>query len=388
MNVAMETTVQQSTVIEWQNPKDLKAHKLNQAIYGDDGYQDLIPSIKELGVLQAIYCLQDNTIISGHRRWQAAIAAGLTSIPTIRVFYPSELDTRRAIIEHNRYRIKNGQQLYNEGKELEAIETEKARQRQVSQLKQGSELPVKENLPERGQTRDIVAQTIGLGSGKQWDKLKYVAEHQPELVSQINATSDKSLTVNAAFVRARRATILGAAKQRIDYAAAHPEEVPVGEVTYGTTPGGFKFKETITGQTGGFPFIRTDSNDPVYDELKATESPLDLKMSLNSIFYQIGSLEKDVKKCLAKYKDVIESSYWVDLNRGIATTPPALTQVLGDIAEITTKFNKQFKEGLEYAMFGGIIDEEGNLITPDKRTEDTERGGRISEAAQLDNLGG
>ena len=98
------TDFQQSAISEWQNPSALKPHRLNQEIYGDDGYQDLVDSVKELGVLQAIYCLKDNTIISGHRRWQAAIAAGLTSVPTIRVSYPSDLDTRRAIIEHNRCR--------------------------------------------------------------------------------------------------------------------------------------------------------------------------------------------------------------------------------------------------------------------------------------------
>ena len=91
-------------------------------------------------------------------------------------------------IEHNRYRIKNGQQLYNEGKELKAIEVERARQRQG----QRTDIPnIKENFPEsdRGQARDIVAQTIGLGSGKQWDKLAYVHQHKPSLLPQIKPES-------------------------------------------------------------------------------------------------------------------------------------------------------------------------------------------------------
>jgi len=65
----------------------------------------------------------------------------------------------------HRYRIKNGQQLYNEGKELERIEVEKAKRRQGTRI----DLPnIVENFPqcERGKTRDIVAKAIGLGSGK------------------------------------------------------------------------------------------------------------------------------------------------------------------------------------------------------------------------------
>lgn len=30
------------------------------------------------------------------------------------------------------------------------------------------------------ETRDIIAQTIGLGSGKQWDKLEYIGEKAPD----------------------------------------------------------------------------------------------------------------------------------------------------------------------------------------------------------------
>lgn len=36
------------------------------------------------------------------------------------------------------------------------------------------------------ESASAVANTIGIGSGKQWDKLKYVAEHKPELLATIN----------------------------------------------------------------------------------------------------------------------------------------------------------------------------------------------------------
>ena len=53
-----------------------------------------------------------------------------------------------------------------------------ARRRQLAGLKQGDGVPVVEIFPQRekGHTRDIIARAIGLGSGRQWDKLEYVAE--------------------------------------------------------------------------------------------------------------------------------------------------------------------------------------------------------------------
>lgn len=146
---------QQSAVIEWVNPKTLKPHRRSVEIYGEDSYADLVPSIKELGVLQPLFVTSKGLIISGHRRWRAAIEAG-HQLPVIRKNYPDHLDEEQAIIELNRYRIKTGQQLYNEGKALKEIVAEKARQRQVSQLKRGDEYPVVENLPQReGKTRDM-----------------------------------------------------------------------------------------------------------------------------------------------------------------------------------------------------------------------------------------
>lgn len=201
--------VQQADVIEFVAPSQLKPDPLNIQIYGEDGYQDLVESIKQLGVLQALYVSSQGLIISGHRRWRAAIAAECPTVPVIRMNYASDLDRRQAIIEHNRYRVKNGQQLYNEGKELESIESERARQRQqLTQFidrgfgKKDRDMVV-EILPpplQHGKTRDIVAKTIGLGSGKQWDKLQYVAQQKPDLLKDIKPDG---MTVGRAYILAK-----------------------------------------------------------------------------------------------------------------------------------------------------------------------------------------
>ncbi|MBU1067080.1 ParB N-terminal domain-containing protein [Patescibacteria group bacterium] len=196
---------QRASIIEYIDPNILKAHAFNEKVYGDDGFEDLIQSIADMGVLQAIYTKKDNTVISGHRRWRAAVKSGVKLVPVIRISYPSDLDEKQAIIEHNRYRIKNGLQLYNEGAELEVIYEAKARARQLSNLKQGDTAPVVENLPPREpderKTRDRVARAIGLGSGRQWDKLNFVADHKPELLPNIRP-GKRSLS--SAFNEVRR----------------------------------------------------------------------------------------------------------------------------------------------------------------------------------------
>ena len=55
-----------------------------------------------------------------------------------------------------------------EGEELKAIEGERAKQRQ------GTRTDIKETFPEcsQGQTRDKVAEQIGLGSGRTYDKAR------------------------------------------------------------------------------------------------------------------------------------------------------------------------------------------------------------------------
>lgn len=65
-----------------------------------------------------------------------------------------------------RQRIKTGDQLYKEGSAIKVIEATKARERQGDR----TDIPnIVENLPPSsyGKTRDIVADKIGLGSGKQ-----------------------------------------------------------------------------------------------------------------------------------------------------------------------------------------------------------------------------
>lgn len=103
------------------SPDDLRSHPLNDKIYGDGPDDELIDSIRNKGILNPLLITHDNLIISGHRRWQAAVAIGLDSLPVVIFGSTDELDIEEALIESNRQRIKTGEQIGREWKHLKRI---------------------------------------------------------------------------------------------------------------------------------------------------------------------------------------------------------------------------------------------------------------------------
>ena len=254
----MVTELTKSMLIEWISPELLNPHPFNIKVYGEEpSSPDMVESIKNIGVLDAIYVTPERRIISGHRRARAACEAGVGTVPVITVTYQSALEEQQAIIEFNRQRIKNGWQQFNEGTELKRIFAEQARLRQEIKDFHGNQYAsgLEANLPQdqneaqtlfnagreleatfkesssakkrESQTRDKVAEAIGLGSGKQWDKLEFIAEHKPDLLSKINGKQGKS--INSAYVSARREVV----KEEVKTA-----EIPTGmyRVVYADPP--------------------------------------------------------------------------------------------------------------------------------------------------------
>lgn len=104
---------------------ELIPHPLNDEIYGDRADVGLIESIKIKGVLHPLLIACDNRIISGHRRWTAAHAIGLSNVPVVIFGSKDELDIQEAIIESNRQREKTGEQIGREYKHLKRILNER-----------------------------------------------------------------------------------------------------------------------------------------------------------------------------------------------------------------------------------------------------------------------
>jgi len=188
----------------------LKPNPLSVAIYGDEGVDALLAeSIRANGVLVPLTVRADGVIVSGHRRFHAAYAAGLERVPVVVVAFDDELAERLAIIEHNRQREKTATQRQRELEEKEKIEKEKAKERQTAGLKRGNEMPVQENFPERdaGQARDKLAAGSGM-TGRTLAKEKYVYEQakkaMPEAVKQMKRL-DEGASVHSAYTKVREA---------------------------------------------------------------------------------------------------------------------------------------------------------------------------------------
>lgn len=100
---------------------ELRPHPLNETIYGDRADGDLIESIRGKGVLNPLLITAGNLIVSGHRRWGAAIAAGLERVPVVVFRSADDLDVEEALIESNRQRQKTNEQIGREYKQLKQI---------------------------------------------------------------------------------------------------------------------------------------------------------------------------------------------------------------------------------------------------------------------------
>lgn len=65
------------------DPKTLKPHPLSAAIYGESVRDELLESVRDEGVHNAILCAPGRLMVSGHERCRAAIKAGIDKVPVI-----------------------------------------------------------------------------------------------------------------------------------------------------------------------------------------------------------------------------------------------------------------------------------------------------------------
>lgn len=191
-------------MLEW-SVTGLKPHPLNRKIYGDEAPPaDFIESVRRHGIMVPLAIKEDGTIISGHRRWQAALALKMEYVPVQIVDYADDLDEREAIIEFNRQREKTFSQKMAEAEEMEAVERERARRRQAhGQTAPGKNASGNISVSDKGETRDKVAAAVGLGSGRTYDKAAKVweaakkgDETAKKLVEELDAGKT---TVHAAY---------------------------------------------------------------------------------------------------------------------------------------------------------------------------------------------
>lgn len=167
------------------DPHKLERHPVNEHIYGDEDItQDFVESIEE-GVREPVVITPDDTIISGHRRVEAAIDAELNEVPVRVERFEDEDAEKEAIVDYNRQRTKTFSQKMMEAKVLKEIEQERAQERQGSR---------KQNFArsELGSTAEKVGESVDWSSTtfrhaeKVWDAAQNGSEEMQKQVEMIN----------------------------------------------------------------------------------------------------------------------------------------------------------------------------------------------------------
>lgn len=161
------------------NVKDLKPHPQNAEIYGEEDIKELAEKIKESNWVKPLVITPDGTVISGHRRLKACLMLGIKEVEYEAVHFNNKNEELERLLLENESREKTTYQKMQEGKFWEEVIKEKARLRKLSTLNNQS-IEV-ENFPPRGneevgKTRDIVAEKIGVGSGKTYEAAKKVVD--------------------------------------------------------------------------------------------------------------------------------------------------------------------------------------------------------------------
>ncbi len=114
-------------------PDTLRPHPLNERVYDTDrDAEALRASIAEHGILTALVIDQHGTILSGHRRWQAARALGLDRVPVVVRHVDEPLVAEQVLLESNRQREKTYSERMREAEHLERIVAERNRRRMLA----------------------------------------------------------------------------------------------------------------------------------------------------------------------------------------------------------------------------------------------------------------
>jgi len=186
------------------SPSLLKANPLNSYIYtppdGDD-FEGLKESIRREGILEPLIVEMDTSrIVSGHRRWMAALAVELTQLPVIFRTFPDEESITITLIESNRHRKKTFSELMREAEVLQkAEETRGLTRMSMGAAVRHGEVEIPQD--EKGKTRKKVADKIGVGERTYYmmSKIVEAGKESPHVAAQIQKLDRGETTIHAVY---------------------------------------------------------------------------------------------------------------------------------------------------------------------------------------------
>lgn len=173
------------TIVRW-NVADLKVNPLNAQIYHDEDVEDLVESITKIKkkILVPLVITPEGVIISGHRRYSAAVKLGISEVNVI-IENIDEKDMEFRMIQYNVYRRKKYSDII--------IEIEKLYQ--YYGRNQGRRTDLTFFNSEEGQKLDVysqIAKTVGLSTGAM-STLLGINKLKPEYIARID-TGETSLS--------------------------------------------------------------------------------------------------------------------------------------------------------------------------------------------------
>lgn len=179
------------------DPNSLHAHPKNKDIYDrPEGkeWEDYLRSIEQNGVIEPIVIFPDNTILSGHRRWQAALELKLTEVPVkLRERPTSEAQELLTLIEANRYRKKKISEIMREAEILESLEEKLGWKGATGKVADGKP---------QGRSKERIADALGIGSYVTYDKTRKVweaAKNNAGIREALKAVDEGKKSINSVW---------------------------------------------------------------------------------------------------------------------------------------------------------------------------------------------
>ena len=181
----------------------LQPHPRNVEIYGAEDVTELVDYIRDSKWIKPLVISQHNRIISGHRRWQAALILGLTKVPYVKQVFETEEDELKALLLENASRDKTEEQKVREARQWKRIEEDEADERRKATLIQFTNneenidySSVSENDRTRedtGRASKKLADRVGFGSDRTYEKAVKVVDKADNLKEEGKVKESKAL---------------------------------------------------------------------------------------------------------------------------------------------------------------------------------------------------
>ncbi|MFC2089657.1 ParB/RepB/Spo0J family partition protein [Bacteroidota bacterium] len=153
---------------------DVEVHPLNQEIYGNGSVEDLKSSMDKFGLDNPIVVNQNNVLLSGHRRLQAARELGWETIKHQVREFEDPNDEIEFLIRSNTYRQKTHEMIAKEAEAMREIERKKAEIRKLQNLTSYSKIKDPEiREAAKGRTEQIIADKLGTNIGLVRNSFKF-----------------------------------------------------------------------------------------------------------------------------------------------------------------------------------------------------------------------